>query len=92
MRTVTLNEFLTLPRGTVYSQWGALLIKQGDCGPRDFFFRRLCPTQGDDGPFMIGSVERWGELDESAVFYVFDADDVRRMVELLNSSVPRMKI
>ena len=79
MKKINLKEFLALPEGTLFTQWGWLCIKGKNCNDNDFFEEIITPLQDGNDDFGRG-YGRWGELDNTAEFFVFDEEDIKSLV------------
>lgn len=95
MKIVTFDEFVKLPKGTVYCEWepavaSGLFVKDesitfdGDA-PRDFFTQPLLPRHDGDPDVVIfpDYGERWGMYEFDQLFAVYEANDVARLIDLL---------
>ncbi len=83
MKEINLKEFIQLPSGTIYTQWGPICLKGDSISEDDFFYDQLTPTMTVNKDFDMGT-SRWGEFDDEAIFIVYDKEDVKELVCKLN--------
>jgi len=84
MKIIGISEFLQLPAGTLFSQYGYLCIKGETIRDTDFFYEGITPGIAEcaDAMTMMG-LQRWGELDDTAMFAVFDEEDIEKLLAKL---------
>lgn len=93
MKLLSLEEFVKLPSGTIYSEYvpetcRGLFVKMDtiehpeDGPPADFFLQQLLP---DDGcpPELNLTPRRWALFDFSAQFAVYDRNDLAEIARYL---------
>lgn len=90
MKIVSLNDFLSMPYGTVFAKYGhAELCVKGDSieGAADFHYWPLWQADMDDIsgdiPVDTHAEQRDGEFDHAQLFAVFSRLEVARMAESL---------
>lgn len=98
MKILKFDEFIKLPKGTIYSYYEPCLcvglyrkgdsIKHPDGIFRDYFEASVVPfcEQGDD-PVVDGIEGRWALFEYDQLYAVFDADDIMEAVSMLTSSL-----
>lgn len=89
MRIVSLEDFLNLPSGTIYSEYEPAvctgLYRKGESLDGDFFCSSLiAECLNGDHPTVDGVQSRWGRFAFSAQFVVYDQEDIETIRSLLS--------
>ncbi len=82
MKEVNFKEFIELPIGTLYSQYGPLCIKGENINNIDFFYEQVTPWMEVSDTFGVGKT-RWAEFDYNSKFITYEEDDIPELMTKL---------
>lgn len=94
MKIVSLDEFLKLAAGTIYSEYVPCVCSglhrkgdtvKSDSGPDCDFFEASVTAEcwNGDHPEVRNIEGRWGLFDDHAQFAVYEQEDILKMTEML---------
>jgi hypothetical protein len=97
MKLTSIQDFLKLPPGTVYSDYEQGMViglfkkhESTDNGPEhvgDFFMESITGKQDHDAaPFNSGGIGRWALYEPDAQFLVYEKEDLLWMTSILTEA------